>query len=54
MALTMARQLGLRTVAEGVETPAQSDFLRSQHCDALQGYLLGRPMPIEDWLGQFD
>lgn len=52
MTLSMARQLGLRTVAEGVETPAQADFLRSQHCDALQGFLLARPMPIEDWLRQ--
>ncbi len=50
MTLSMARQLGLRTVAEGVETPAQADFLRSQHCDALQGFLLDRPMPIEAWL----
>ncbi|HEX2519780.1 MAG TPA: bifunctional diguanylate cyclase/phosphodiesterase, partial [Castellaniella sp.] len=52
MTLSMARQLGLRTVAEGVETSAQADFLRSQHCDALQGFLLDRPMPIADWLGR--
>jgi EAL domain-containing protein (putative c-di-GMP-specific phosphodiesterase class I) len=52
MTLSMARQLGMHTVAEGVETRAQADFLRSQHCDALQGFLLDRPMPIADWLGR--
>ncbi|CAM5211149.1 Diguanylate cyclase (GGDEF)-like protein OS=Castellaniella defragrans OX=75697 GN=HNR28_003500 PE=4 SV=1 [Castellaniella defragrans] len=52
MALTMARQLGLRTVAEGVETEPQADFLREERCDALQGFLLARPMPIPAWLAQ--
>jgi diguanylate cyclase (GGDEF)-like protein len=41
--LMLARQLGLRTVAEGVETAAQLDFLRALHCDEYQGYLFGRP-----------
>lgn len=52
MTLSMAQQLGLCTVAEGVETPAQAEFLRSQHCDVLQGFLLARPMPITDWMRQ--
>lgn len=52
MALTLARQLGLRSVAEGVETAEQAQFLQTQHCDALQGYFLARPMPLEAWLRQ--
>jgi EAL domain-containing protein (putative c-di-GMP-specific phosphodiesterase class I) len=35
----------MRTVAEGVETQAQLDQLRRTRCDAVQGYLLARPMP---------
>jgi diguanylate cyclase (GGDEF)-like protein/PAS domain S-box-containing protein len=39
----MAHALGLRVVAEGVETTAQLEFLASIGCDEIQGYLLGRP-----------
>ena len=46
-AVGMAHGLGLVTVAEGVETPEQRDFLVSVGCDLLQGYLFGRPMPPE-------
>lgn len=42
--LSMARSLGLRTVAEGVETVDQLDRLRTLGCDAAQGYYLDRPM----------
>ncbi|MFO1295685.1 MAG: bifunctional diguanylate cyclase/phosphodiesterase [Rubrivivax sp.] len=42
--LTVARTLGLRVVAEGVETEAQRDILVSMGCDELQGYLFARPM----------
>jgi len=42
--LTMARTLGLRVVAEGVETPAQRDLLVQLGCDELQGYLFAKPM----------
>ncbi|MDN5842522.1 MAG: EAL domain-containing protein [Alcaligenaceae bacterium] len=48
--LAMAAQLDLRVVAEGVETQAQADFLFENSCDALQGYLMARPMPIPEWL----
>ncbi|KQN93203.1 hypothetical protein ASE95_07710 [Sphingomonas sp. Leaf231] len=41
----LAAKLGMRTVAEGVETPAQLEHLRRTRCDAVQGYLLARPMP---------
>jgi len=44
----MAHSLGLSVVAEGVETAAQLDFLKHQHCDVAQGYLLGRPMPASE------
>lgn len=43
----MARSLGLRTVAEGVETVEQLEQLRALGCDAAQGYYFGRPMAAE-------
>ncbi len=45
--LSMARQLGLKTVAEGVEDRADWDFLRANGCDVAQGYFIGRPMNAE-------
>jgi EAL domain-containing protein (putative c-di-GMP-specific phosphodiesterase class I) len=50
MILAMAKQLGLEVVAEGVETEAQADFLSRHACSGLQGYLMARPMPIDQWL----
>ncbi|WLR91928.1 bifunctional diguanylate cyclase/phosphodiesterase [Shinella zoogloeoides] len=41
---------GIETVAEGVETLAHAELLRSLGCDALQGYALARPMPADDFL----
>ena len=46
-ALTLARGLGLRVVAEGVETEATLAFLREEGCDEVQGYLLGKPMDAD-------
>ncbi len=46
--VTMARGLNLEVVAEGVETEEQLSFLREQGCDAIQGYLLSRPLPVEE------
>ena len=43
--LAMAQGLGLRVVAEGVETPRQQDFLTEHHCDEMQGYLFSKPVP---------
>ena len=42
--IAMAKRLRLRTVAEGVETQAQLDFLRANGCDAYQGYLFAKPL----------
>lgn len=47
----MARQLGMRIVAEGVEDRADWDFLRACDCDLAQGYFIARPMPGAALLG---
>jgi diguanylate cyclase (GGDEF)-like protein/PAS domain S-box-containing protein len=46
--LSMGQSLGIRVVAEGVETAAQVALLREQGCDLVQGYHFGRPMPAKD------
>jgi EAL domain-containing protein (putative c-di-GMP-specific phosphodiesterase class I) len=43
----LAHNLGLLVVAEGVETVMQLEMLRDLKCDQIQGYLLGRPMPMD-------
>ncbi len=45
--ISIARQLQLEPVAEGVETEEQLSFLRSHNCNVGQGYLLARPMPAK-------
>ena len=46
--VAMAKELGIDTVAEGVEAEQQLAFLRELGCDRIQGYLTGRPMPAEE------
>lgn len=46
--LGLAKELGLRVVAEGVETEPQLAILASKGCDMIQGYLLGRPVSAQD------
>lgn len=51
--LAMSQSLGLNVIAEGVETQAQHEFLLTNGCMAFQGYLFGKPMPIDDWEKRF-
>lgn len=46
--LTLARNLNLKVVAEGVETEIQRAFLASHRCDLLQGYFVSRPLPSDE------
>ena len=48
--VNIGRELGITTVAEGIETPAQAEFLSRQGCDVGQGYLFHKPMPGEVFL----
>ena len=49
----MSHSLGLRVLAEGVETPAQLSYLQSEKCDYVQGYYTGRPMPVREFIKKF-
>lgn len=46
--ISMAHDLGLRVVAEGVEIPEQLAFLRRQGCDEMQGYYFSKPLPAPE------
>lgn len=48
--LSMAKQFGLKVVAEGVETEEQASYLKANECDSMQGYLYSRPIAPEMWI----
>jgi len=48
--LSLGHSMGLVVIAEGVETEGQLDWLVAHGCDQVQGYLLGRPMPLRELL----
>jgi EAL domain-containing protein (putative c-di-GMP-specific phosphodiesterase class I) len=57
--ILIAGGLGIRTVAEGIETPVQQQILKALGCDAVQGYLFSRAVPlakvpalIDEWTGK--
>ena len=52
--VTMAKDIGMKTLAEGVETREQLDFLREIGCGLIQGYYYGRPEPVEDVFGHLE
>ena len=46
--ITMAKNIGVKTLAEGVETEEQAAFLKKIGCARLQGYFYGKPMPVSE------
>jgi len=49
----LARGLDMRVIAEGVETPAQAEFLRSAGCDEAQGFLYSKPLSPADFAARY-
>jgi EAL domain-containing protein (putative c-di-GMP-specific phosphodiesterase class I) len=47
--VSLAHSLRLKVVAEGVETPAQLDFLKAVGCDEYQGYHFSKPLPANEF-----
>ncbi len=50
--INLAQTLGLHTIAEGVETKLQLDYLRQYNCDEIQGYYFSKPVSAEDFIQQ--
>ncbi|MHB8842350.1 MAG: sensor domain-containing protein [Candidatus Aquicultor sp.] len=46
--ITLAHNLGMKAIAEGVETVEQLEFLRRLKCDEIQGYVFSRPLPVQE------
>ena len=51
--IRLGRSLGLRVVAEGVETNVQCAFLQAEGCHAAQGFYIARPLPAGDFAALF-
>jgi diguanylate cyclase (GGDEF)-like protein len=51
--VAMAKALDLSTVAEGVETEAQLELLKTLGCDEIQGFFFSRPLPADDFLAYY-
>jgi EAL domain-containing protein (putative c-di-GMP-specific phosphodiesterase class I)/FixJ family two-component response regulator len=54
--IEIGHELGMRVVAEGVETQEQLDFVRAYGCDVVQGYLFSKPLPLAElqvWLANY-
>ena len=47
--IEMAHKIGVKVIAEGVETKEQLDFLTEKDCDFVQGYYFSKPLPQEDF-----
>ena len=45
--ISMAKNLNLKVIAEGVENEAQMSFLRAHHCDEIQGYYFSKPLTVD-------
>lgn len=52
--ISMAKDLQITVLAEGVETKQQKDFLKASHCDIIQGYYYAKPMPTECFVTYLD
>ena len=48
--LALARALDIQVIGEGIETEVERDALKAMGCELGQGYLLGRPAPVDHWL----
>jgi EAL domain-containing protein (putative c-di-GMP-specific phosphodiesterase class I) len=51
--IALGHSLQLKVIAEGVETEAQREFLSREGCDEMQGYLRGKPMPVDEFAKTF-
>ena len=51
--IDLGHRLGMTCVAEGIETESQLELLQRLHCDQLQGYYIGKPMPADEFFTKF-